>query len=1477
MAFVLLFLLGVYALMRSSIVQTFVAQKAATYLSDKLLTEVHVGNVDFELFRTFILKDVFIRDLHKDTLLYAGELKLNLKSFNLNTNVFNLKTIEISNTRFNLVQYKNEKDLNFQFIVDAFDTGDTTQTAKKQIHLWCRNFELKNVDFSYRYENDTTPNYGINFNDAHVKHLNGHITNFFLEEDTINARIENLTAIEKSGFRIKRFTADVRASDSFLRFKNLDFTTNKSHVITDLLSFSTKSWDDYNNFEEKVYMASIFKHSLVEMEDVSYFAPELEGIKKTLTLSGDIHGRVNDLKGRKVEIAFGRASYLKGDFDLNGLPYLKETFVHLKINEINTNQADLEAIPNYPFTEKSYLKLPQNIQRLGQLSFKGNFTGFYNDFVAYGKLTTQIGTISSDIQLKQKSKDIPVTYKGNLKAEQFDLGLYYGLDDVMRKISLDIDIEGKGLKMSNINTEIKGKVYSFEFQKYNYKNIDVKGNFAKNIFTGQFAVEDENVALNFDGDIDLTGDLPYLNFSSTIRKADLSNLNLFKTKNKINFSTLAKVEISGDDIDNLQGTIRLSNTHLIQNEKSVDIENFELNSSITKESRSIKLLSDFADAEIKGQFALQKLKPAIEKMISQYLPAIIPKDKKWNDTPAQNFEFSLITKQSEAISLVMLENLCLHRGSLLNGSFNSINNEFNFNFSAPEIDIAGRNMKDFTIDSKTESEKLNFMVKTKALALSNENTIKNLAFSSFAQDDSAKFKLQWLNEDKLNNKGKLSGYAAFQSTEIVQIHLLPSEIFVEDSLWTINKNNLIQIQNDSIVFNDFSLWHNQQAIKVDGVISKRNSDLLNISLNNFNLSILNPLLRDDDLILNGIVDGNTSISGFYSNLVFTSSLQFKGFALNNEILGDGSLLSLWDDSQESIAINGRFLRGEIPTISVSGFYYPFRKDNNLDFELVFQKTQLKLLEKYTKGIVSNMNGTATGDLFLLGTLKKPLLTGSLEIQKGGFLVDYINTVYTFSAKVEFKNGQITVPPFTLYDANGNKAIAEGIVTHNYFNDIRYEFELQADKFFCLNTNSAQNNLYYGKAFASGLIKIYGDLKNVNFDIDARTEKGTQFNIPLSGSDEISETNFVTFVNKNDTTFKVKNNYKVDLSGIQLNFDLDVTPDADVQLIFDSKIGDVIRGNGTGNLKMQINTLGQFNMFGDYTINSGDYLFTLKNVINKRFKIDQGGTISWNGSPYDADVDINAIYKVRTSLYELVQDTSSAYKKRVPVDVVLHMTNKLFNPTISFDINLPNSDERIKSEVRNAIGYESEADLNKQVFSLLVLGRFFPPSEQRTTTASNSNDFGVTSNSSELLSNQISNWLSQTNDLVKLGVKYRPGDEITNKELQVAVSTELFNDRVSIDGNVGVASNPYSASNIVGDVNVEYKINRDGKFRVKAFNQSNDYTTIANNGPYKQGVGLFYREEFDTWGELIKRYRDKIRAVKQDEKEMPPTDEKKGNN
>ncbi|MDP4266730.1 MAG: translocation/assembly module TamB domain-containing protein, partial [Bacteroidota bacterium] len=352
-------------------------------------------------------------------------------------------------------------------------------------------------------------------------------------------------------------------------------------------------------------------------------------------------------------------------------------------------------------------------------------------------------------------------------------------------------------------------------------------------------------------------------------------------------------------------------------------------------------------------------------------------------------------------------------------------------------------------------------------------------------------------------------------------------------------------------------------------------------------------------------------------------------------------------------------------------------------------------------------------------------------------------------------------------------------------------------------------------------------------------------------EELSETNYISFIRKDSSKIAIKEKAKIDLSGIQMNFDLEVTPSTEAQIIFDKKVGDVIKVKGNGNLKFEINTLGNFNMYGDYTIEEGDYLFTLKNLINKRFKIEKGGTIKWNGSPYDANVNMNAIYTARTSIADLVigGDTGK-YKQIVPVQCILTLKEKLLKPAISFDIKIPDADENIQRSLKNITS--SEQETNNQVFYLLLANRFKPIGNQNNMFNSGIGGLGTTS--TELLSNQLNNWLSQISTDFNIGVNYRTGDKLNPTQLEVALSTQLFNNRVLIDGNVGIGNQ--KTSNLVGDFTVEYKLTQEGKFRVKAFNKTNnnnEYLNI-NANQYTQGLGISYRKEFDSLGDFFRKIK-----------------------
>ncbi|MEY4594559.1 MAG: hypothetical protein RIQ47_969, partial [Bacteroidota bacterium] len=329
---------------------------------------------------------------------------------------------------------------------------------------------------------------------------------------------------------------------------------------------------------------------------------------------------------------------------------------------------------------------------------------------------------------------------------------------------------------------------------------------------------------------------------------------------------------------------------------------------------------------------------------------------------------------------------------------------------------------------------------------------------------------------------------------------------------------------------------------------------------------------------------------------------------------------------------------------------------------------------------------------------------------------------------------------------------------------------------------------------------------------------------------------------------------VTISGLRLNMSLDMTPDAEINMIFDEKIGDVITGSGTGNLRMDINTIGDFNMYGTFTIDKGTYLFTLQNLINKRFQINQGGRITWSGDPYDANLDMTAVYTVYTgSLVNLIQD--STFQRRVPVDCKLNLSNKLMNPSISYEIGVRAQDPTIESMVRTVLN--SEQEVNRQMFGLLVFNQFLPPSVNTSSVGKFDAGAGAVASASELLSNQVSNWLSQLSKDVNIGFNYRAKDTYSNEEIQLMFSKTMFNDRLLVETNVGVmgtsaAASTNNANNVVGEFYTEYKVSKDGRFRVKAYNRSNADDLINFNAPYTQGVGVFFRQDFNSFRDLMER-------------------------
>ena len=490
-----------------------------------------------------------------------------------------------------------------------------------------------------------------------------------------------------------------------------------------------------------------------------------------------------------------------------------------------------------------------------------------------------------------------------------------------------------------------------------------------------------------------------------------------------------------------------------------------------------------------------------------------------------------------------------------------------------------------------------------------------------------------------------------------------------------------------------------------------------------------------------------------------------------------------------------------------------------------------------------------------GNLKSPDISGLIQVNQAILPITYLNTTYLVENQpILIEPESFQIQNIIVSDSKKNQATVNGVVSHTNFTDFTFDFSiLSSQSFECLNTTEKDNEYFYGKAYAdSAKVTISGNADKITMNIKGKTAKGTNIFIPLTGSSNITESEYITFVKKEDINNTAQKKQNTTSGNLILNLQLDITNDAKVQLVFDKTVGDVVKAQGHGVLNIDINSVGDLNIFGEYIIDEGDYLFTFQNVINKKFEIVKGSNLVWNGNPYDAELDIDAVYKVRTSLSSLLNDPSQT--KRVPVDCHLKLTESLFSPNIKFDIDLPGANDaggdELKSRIKTAI--PSEEEMNKQVFALLVLGNFMPQASKDYSSSISSS-----STSTEVLSNQLSNWLSQISKDFDVGVNYRPVNDLSNKEVELALSTQLLNERLVLEGNLGVTDNKTSATsqssnNIVGDVKVEYKITEDGKLRAKVYNKANDYNLAASNSaPYTQGVGVFYRKEFDTFAKLIK--------------------------
>lgn len=1455
---IIAFLIILALLFSNSFIQTILAKNVASYYSKKLNTHIDISKLEISIRKKLIVRDLLILDQQNDTLLSTHSFTIKLDWFDFQQMKFIINSIELDAAVIKVA--KMDEQSNFSFIVNYFEKQPSPKTVqhdsipieKLPPKIRLKGIDIRNSSFSYYDQNNKRDNYqGIDFADLTIRNINLKAINFSLNGDTLLTKIDSLSFYETGGFTVNQLSGDIAFSPIMIKADSLKVITTDNNLDMDLL-FSYKGMADFQNFIDDVKIKADFRPSTINLTEVGYFAPLMYSMDNQIKLRGNINGYVSNFKAKNLRFAVGNSTHFQGDIRMNGLPEVKETFAHLSIDQLITSTQDVThfKLPG----DDTRIVIPEQLMPFGNINIHGKFTGFYNDFVSYADFDTDIGYIATDVMLKVDTNE-EISYLGRIETDNFNAGVLFNAENTIGTFDLVADIVGSGLTFETADIRMDGVIDSLDLLNNIYNTVHIYGQLAEQKFVGKMIVKDDKINLDFDGSIDYGGIIPAYNFTASVENAHLYDINLYPRDSSAILSTILKFNFMGDEPDQMQGVIKLDSTKFYESGEYYSLESLFL--TVTRNSSDyavISLFSDIIDASIEGEMTIRNLPQSINRFGHRYLPAFFPLiDTIDYSVSTQNFVFDLDLKNTEPLSRMFIPELKLSNNTKLKGIFDNLTNTLSIAGNADKIEYNGQIINNWQFKTNTLKNKLLVNTSCDEFFLSDTISVVRPKIICSAKNDSIGLSFMW--GDTLvnsNSYGNINSEFNITSPERYNFYFNKSEMNISGIHWAIDTANFVEIDSSSILIKDMIIKSNQQKLIAHGKISENIYDTMFVGFKDFNLSNTDLFLKNVSVDLDGWLDGNIKLIDLYNSPTYLVDATIDSLYLNKEKLGDAIIKTNWDPKSESFDVLGEIIYtgniGSSKTLEVSGFYFPYRKNENFDINILLKNYKLKTLEPFLRSFTSKVDGNASGEVSLTGSKQKPYFKGEVNVKHVSMLIDYINVVYNFADKISFDDRSMYFNNLTIYDSLNNQANCKGKIVFNNINDIELDLNFKTDKIAGLNTTRANNELFYGKAHATGDIRIAGPVSNLKMSIAVKTERGTNVFIPISYGSSVSDNDYIVFLNPNKTEKEEKNTelYKVSTGGMEIEMDLEITQDADLQIFLPYQMGN-IRGRGNGAIKLDVTSDLDFRMNGEYKIAKGSFFFTLRNIINRNFEITRGSKISWSGNPYNAIIDMNAIYRVKTKLGDFGPPEDSA--SRVNVDCIIGLKNSLLDPQIIFTIDFPDLKDSEKQYIYSRLDTTDQDMMSQQMLSLLVLNSF----------SSNTGTGGsVGFNTYSLLTNQINNWLSQISNDFDIGVNYLPGDELSAQEVEVVLSTQLWDDRVLIDGNVGMrgSETAQKTNEIVGEVNVEVMITPDGRLRAKAFNKSNDEYLYRNYSPYTQGVGIFYTKEFNYFKDLFERKEKK---------------------
>lgn len=1436
-------LIGLYTaiiiLLHIPSIQTYIGGCVADALCDKFGTKVKVGRVDLGFINRLILDDSYMQDKNGEQMLRVSRISVKINLLALANGQIEITSAQFFGLHANLYKATPEAKPNFQFVVDALASKDSTK-QKTPLDLQINSLIIRNGEISYRVLSRPSRPGKFSADDINARNISAHIIINRITDDSLNVKVKRIAFDERCGFKLKSLSLSAIACRTKTKIENFKLELPATLIQIPSLQASYRMKNGQIEMPTLQFDGSI-KAPYISPSDLAVFVPTLTRLNMRPALDIQFNGTGSSLTVKKISINTTDGSLqLVANGGVKNYPANPSWYTN--IDQLKAGQ---QAISNI-YAVATGKNVPNIIERLGNVQITGYAGGDKKNIASEGKLHTSPGNLT--LAFDKRGDKITA----HMETVRFDIGSLVN-DNKLGHISTNLNVHGS----SKDNFAAQGRVYDFDYNGYKYRSLNLNATYRNKRLEGKANIDDPNVQLTAIGTFVNNGAKPNLQLKANIAHFEPNTLRLTDKWQQTAFAANIACDIKGSDINNADGSIELHDFAMRGPETEYNINNVSVKTGYNNGNHFLDVDSDFGTIDINGHFSYNTIVRSVLNMVAAKLPTIPglthKPQREFND-----FTLNASLNSTEWMNRLLGIPLEIHRPLNISGEIDDKNEKINLWCDVPSFTFNGNRFCDAFVNVESPSDTLKADIRIKKLA--NRGKYMALHLNAGASDNHLNTSLSFSNNERHPLKGIINSSTVFAKDEegvsTAYIDVLPSRATIGDTTWHVAPSSIIYSKN-KLQVNSFSVSHDNQMLAINGTATKSENDSLLVTLNDIDVSYVLNLVNFHSVDFFGMASGEARIAGAFSEKpLLSADVIVKDFKFETGRMGTLYANVGYNHEEGNIEINAVAKDEDNRWTDINGYVSP--KHNYIDLAIDAHRTRAEFMESFCGSFMDNVNADINGNVNVVGPLNNINLVGKAVVD-GSVRLSALNTTYWMRGdSVTFVPDEIKFKGDTLYDRNGNIGIMTGSIYHKHLTNLSYALKVKAKNLLAYDTHSFGDNTFYGTAYVTGDCDIKGKSGEVVIDIDAVPEKNSILVYNAADQSSIGSTDFITWkdnnVDETDSTDTEHNN-KVDIStNIRLNFLINCNPNAMLKLIMDEKTGDYITLNGDGVLRASYFNKGSFDIYGNYIVDHGVYKLTIQNIIKKDFTFQKGGSISFGGDPYNAALNLKALYVLNSVSLADLNIGRSFSNNNVRVNCLMNITGNPNSPKVDFDLDMPNMSNDIKQMVYSLLNAEEEK--NQQVLYLLAVGRFMAQNNNNNATGEtpqySQTSLAMQSFLSGTISQQLNSVLSNVinSSNWNFGANISTGTEgFNNAEYEGMLSGSLLNNRLLFNGQFGYRDNANATTSFIGDFDLKYLLFPNGNLAINVYNKTND-RYFTRNSLNTQGLGVIMKKDFTRISDLF---------------------------